>query len=55
MVPGNKDEARGRPHLHENDPVDGAEGGGVLILHSHAQSLSGLLKIRYAHVTSILK
>ena len=43
MVPGHKYEAHGGPQLDKDDPVDGAEGGGVLILYSHTQRLAGLL------------
>ena len=46
MIPGDKDEAGSGPQLHKDDPVDRAEGGGVLILYAHTQRLHSLLQIR---------
>ncbi len=44
MIPGDEDEAGGGPQLHKDDPVHGAEGGGVTVLHAHTQRLYGLLQ-----------
>ncbi len=35
VIPGDEDEAGGGPQLHKDDPVHGAEGGGVMVLHPH--------------------
>jgi len=44
VIPCDEDEAGGGPQLHEEDPVHGAERGGVLVLHAHPQRLHSLLQ-----------
>ena len=44
VIPGDENEAGGGPQLHKDDPVHGAEGGGVTVLHAHTQRLYSLLQ-----------